>query len=318
MSLPSAAKTPVRSVSAPSWMVVPSIPRRDLHPVLGGLLRVGSLGAASRCGQHHGDRHERDRSSLRGLLHSLSPSVDESACAAVVCWSRSARWLSADAAPGARAGRRRRRARPTSPPGSKRTTRTIAAPYRKAAAWLATMPGSPGFTMNGSEPAYCWKTSGSALTKAAPRIEPDHRSQAAQHDHREELHREREPERVRGDGADRQRVEHAGEAGVHGRDQERLAPCSRGRRRPSPTAATSLSRRVCSARPGRERSRFEANQQAPMHSTRPRYQSRSACPKGTPRTSRYGESVAAEAEAEQREVRHQPAVEAAGHRASRC
>ena len=48
----------------------------------------------------------------------------------------------------------------------------IAAPYRKAAAWLATMPGSPGSTMNGSEPAYCWKTSGSALTKVAPRMEP--------------------------------------------------------------------------------------------------------------------------------------------------
>ena len=60
---------------------------------------------------------------------------------------------------------------------------------------------------------------------------------------------------------------------------------------PITEAATSLSRNVCSARPGRERTRFEANQQAAMHSARPRYHSRSACPNGTPRTSRYGESL---------------------------
>ena len=34
------------------------------------------------------------------------------------------------------------------------------------------MPDSPGSTMNGSEPAYSWKTRGRALTKVAPMIEP--------------------------------------------------------------------------------------------------------------------------------------------------
>ena len=45
---------------------------------------------------------------------------------------------------------------------------------------------------------------------------------------------------------------------------------------PMTAAATSLSRSVCRARPGRERTRFAANQAAATHSTRPRYQSRSA------------------------------------------
>ena len=121
-----------------------------------------------------------------------------------------------------------------------------------------------------------------AEDRAADRAEP------AEHDHREEEDRQLEAEGLRRDAADGQRVQHARQPGVHRADQEdaRLVALDvdahdRGRDLAVAQGLQRPARHGCAA--GSARTRYAASAR-----TSPRYQSRSASRKGTPRTKSSG------------------------------
>ncbi len=138
-----------------------------------------------------------------------------------------------------------------------------------------------------------------------------HGTEAAEHHHREVVHGQHQPEVVRHDPAERERQQHPGEPGVHGRHDERGGPVPRDGD-PITAAAVSLSRSAASARPGRDRRTPRAVTQVNASSARPRYHSRLG-PEGNAQD-HQGRAVRREGEPADRHRWHGTAVEAARHR----